>query len=129
MFVDKAKHFSLKYAWKLTLFNIFVTRVYLTVCYYHVTCTFQSESTLYSCLNVKDLSARNRHGIYLSVRWRTTWLWVGILMQPLGFIFDECLAQRRMTFFVLYLFFTEVCQFFYQWNWLNNGQLIAQGTL
>ena len=27
----------------------------LTVCYYHVTYMFQSESTPYSCLNVKEL--------------------------------------------------------------------------
>ena len=31
-----------------------------SVCYYHVTYPFQSESTLYSCLNVKELFARNR---------------------------------------------------------------------
>ena len=35
----------------------------LTVCYYHVTYAFQSESALYSCLNVKELLARNRHDI------------------------------------------------------------------
>ena len=35
----------------------------LTVCYYHVTYAFQSESTLYSCLNVKELLARNRRDI------------------------------------------------------------------
>ena len=34
-----------------------------TVCYYHVTYTFQSESTLYSCLNVKELLARNKRDI------------------------------------------------------------------
>ena len=31
-----------------------------TVCYYHVTYAFQSESTRNSCLNVKELFARNR---------------------------------------------------------------------
>ena len=31
-----------------------------TVCSYHVTYVFQSESTLYSCLNVKELLARSR---------------------------------------------------------------------
>ena len=30
-------------------------RQWITVCYYHVTYAFQSESTLYSCLNVKKL--------------------------------------------------------------------------
>ena len=32
----------------------------LSVCFYHVTYAFQSESTLYSCLNVKELLARSR---------------------------------------------------------------------
>ena len=36
---------------------------YITVCSYHVTYAFQSESALYSCLNVKELLARNRHHI------------------------------------------------------------------
>ena len=31
----------------------------MTECFYHVTHAFQSESTLYSCLNVKELFARN----------------------------------------------------------------------
>ena len=34
-----------------------------TVCYYHVTYAFQSESTLYSCLNVKERLARSRREI------------------------------------------------------------------
>ena len=41
--------------------------VHLSVCYYRVTYVFQSESILYSCLNVKELLARNRCNIwYLS---------------------------------------------------------------
>ena len=31
-----------------------------SVCSYHVTYAFQNESTLYSCLNVKELLDRNR---------------------------------------------------------------------
>ena len=38
--------------------------VHLTVCSYHVTYAFQNESTLYSCLNVKELLARSRHEIW-----------------------------------------------------------------
>ena len=34
------------------------------VCYFHVTCTFQSESSPYSCLNVKELLAPNRCDIW-----------------------------------------------------------------
>ena len=37
--------------------------IYLTVCFYHVTYAFQSESTLYSCLNVEELLARSRREI------------------------------------------------------------------
>ena len=33
------------------------------VCSYRVTYAFQSESTLYSCLNVKELLARSRRKI------------------------------------------------------------------
>ena len=47
----------------------------MTVCSYHVTYAFQSESTLYSCLNVKELLARNRREI--------KWLWVRVPLQSL----------------------------------------------
>ena len=39
-------------------------KIYLTVGSYHVTYVFQSESTLYSCLNVKELLARSRRDIW-----------------------------------------------------------------
>ena len=89
MFVDEVKYFSLKYAWKkiLTLFNIFVTRVFLTVCSYD------------SCLNFKELFARNRCGIYLNVRLRTKWLWVEIMLQPLRFIFDDIFGPKKNDLF------------------------------
>ena len=35
----------------------------LIICYHHATHAFQNESTLYSCLNVKELLARNRRYI------------------------------------------------------------------
>ena len=35
----------------------------ITVCSCHATYAFQSESTLYSCLNVKELLAQSRHKI------------------------------------------------------------------
>ena len=40
--------------------NLFAEEYTPTVCSYHVTYAFQSESTLYSCLNVKELPARSR---------------------------------------------------------------------
>ena len=35
-----------------------------TVCSYYVTYAFYSESALSSCLNVKEILARNRHDIW-----------------------------------------------------------------
>ena len=49
--------------------------------FFYVTCTFQSESTLYSCLNFKELFARNRRGIYL--------------LQSLGLIFDDIFGPKK----------------------------------
>ena len=42
----------------------FQGRSCMTACSYHVTYAFQSESTLYNCLNVKELLARNRREIW-----------------------------------------------------------------
>ena len=39
---------------------VLVCTVRLTLCYYHVTYAFQTESTIYSCLNVKEHLVRNR---------------------------------------------------------------------
>ena len=49
--------------WLSFVLWVLICMVDLTVCYYHVTYTFQSESTLYSCLNVKELFAQSRHEI------------------------------------------------------------------
>ena len=45
------------------VFFFLITDLYLIVCFYHVTYEFVSESTLYSCLNVKELLARSRRHI------------------------------------------------------------------
>ena len=42
---------------------VVICTVHLIVCFYHVTYEFESESTLYSCLNVKELLARSRRHI------------------------------------------------------------------
>ena len=47
--------------------------VYLTVCSYHIAYAFQSESTLYSCLNVKELLAWSRHKIWSLSNCNSTW--------------------------------------------------------
>ena len=36
----------------------------VTICSYHFTYAFQSESTPYSCLNIKELLARNRRDVW-----------------------------------------------------------------
>ena len=48
----------------LGLLNSHRTHEGLTLCSCHVTYAFQSESTLYSCLNVKEFLARNRREIW-----------------------------------------------------------------
>ena len=63
-----------KYVKRSSVFNEVVTLVlqlyykwipskvfFKTVCSNYVTYMFQSESTLYGCLNIKQLFARNRH--------------------------------------------------------------------
>ena len=43
---------------------VLIRTLHLNVCFYHVTYEFESESTLYSCLNVKELLARRRRHIW-----------------------------------------------------------------
>ena len=43
---------------------VLICTVHLTVCSNHVTYAFQSEPTLSSCLNAKELLAWNRRGIW-----------------------------------------------------------------
>ena len=48
----------------LAVFWVLTCTVHLTLCSCHVKYAFQSESTLYSCLNVKELAARSRAEIW-----------------------------------------------------------------
>ena len=53
----------------------------LAVCYYHVTHAFQSESTFYNCLNVKETLAQNRRNIWSlsnsnGLVWLNGWVFV-----------------------------------------------------
>ena len=50
--------------WAVLWVHICMGTVQLTVCYYHVTYAFQSESALYSCLNIKELLVQNRRHIW-----------------------------------------------------------------
>ena len=58
----------------LAVLGVLICTVHLTVCSYHVTHVFQSESTLYSCLNVKEFLALSRHKIcsFLACDWTRT---------------------------------------------------------
>ena len=57
------------------------------VCSCHVTYTFQSEFTLYGCLNVKELLAQSRCKIW-SCLW-TKWLWVRVQLQSQKRLFHQ----------------------------------------
>ena len=95
-------------------------RLCLTVFYYHVTYSFQSECILYSCLKVKELLARNRNDIWslndnygirtfnhlvrkrtlfmptkwLSVHLQTKRLWVSIPLLSRLFLFYKALSSK-----------------------------------
>ena len=43
---------------------VLICTVHLIVCFYHITYEFEIESTLYGCLNVKELLARSRRHIW-----------------------------------------------------------------
>ena len=76
-----------------------VINIILTICFCHVTYAFQSESTRYSCLNVKELLAWSRREMWrwsdcnwtrtlnhLVLKWtlnhlRTKWFWVRVQLQ------------------------------------------------
>ena len=47
-----------------SFFPLYCKSIHLTVCFYHVMYAFQSESTLCSCLNVKELLAWSRREIW-----------------------------------------------------------------
>ena len=54
---------AMKYRVEFEYYKKYEFKVHLTVCSHHVTYMFQNESILYSCLNVKELLARNRREI------------------------------------------------------------------
>ena len=51
-----------------------ICMVHLTVCSYHVTYAFQSESKLNSCVHVKELLAQNRCNIWSLSDWNGIWI-------------------------------------------------------
>ena len=95
----------------------------MTVSYGHVRYVFQSESTLHSCLNVKDLLSRSRHEIWslsdcnwtrtqnhlvrkrtlnhlakwLSVCLQTKWFWVRVQLQLLKTIMQPFLHYLKIN--------------------------------
>ena len=70
---------------------------FLAVCSYHVTYAFQSESTLYSCLNVEELLARNRCDIYNLSDCNGTWTHNHELS---GCGFESCCSHINLFFFL-----------------------------
>ena len=53
---------------------VLICTVNLTVCSYYVMYTFESESILYSCLNVKELLAQSRREIWSLSDCNGTWI-------------------------------------------------------
>ena len=56
--------------------------MHLTGCSYHLTYPFQSESTLYGCLNVKEVLARNRCKIWSLTDCNWTWTHNHLVRKP-----------------------------------------------
>ena len=99
----------------IALFNIFtysaMRSITLTVCSCHVTYPFQDESTLYNCMNVKELLARSRRKIWslsgckwtrtqnhLVLKWTLNQFgqmmaWVRVQLQSLKLEIHACFEQ------------------------------------
>ena len=80
--------------------NIFSNYFVQIVCYHHVPYTFQSESTLHSCLNVIELLARNRCDIWIlsdsnEIRIQNH-LWVWILF--LSFVLSSTVVLNKIKY-------------------------------
>ena len=86
------------------------TNIFVTVCSYRVTYAFQSESTFYSCLNVKELLAQNRRKIWSlsDCNWIRT---------------NSHLVRKRTLNYLTKLFFYELssCGFESSCSHLNNN--------
>ena len=68
----------------------------MTVCYYQVTWAVQSESALYTCLNVTELLARNRRALNHLVKlakWLSVRLRIGCRFK------SRCCQLRDIVFF------------------------------
>ena len=69
------------------------------VCSYHVTYAFQSESTLLSCLNIKELFARSRCEIWPNdLVWPNGWVFV---YEPNGSGFESSCSQLNCMLFIV----------------------------
>ena len=82
---------------------VLICMVHLTVCSYHVIYTFGSESTLYSCLNAKELLARNRCEIWNLSDSNFKWLSVCLWTKWFGFK-SSCSHLDSVLLFFFWLF-------------------------
>ena len=110
----------------LVVISSWISKSFQIVCFYHVAYEFESESTLCSCLNVKELLARSRRHIWrlsdcngtrthnhlvrkrskwLSVRLRTKWVWVRVPLQSAFRLFvADCFLSWQFIVSVLLLY-------------------------
>ena len=71
----------------------------VNVCSCHVMYLFLSESTLFSCLNVKELFARSRREIWPNVLvWPNGWVFV---YEPNGSGFESICSQLNCMLFIV----------------------------
>ena len=85
----------------------------LTICSYHVTYVFQSESRLYGCLNVKELLVRNRCEIW------PVWLNGCVFVYELsGCGFESSYSHLNFVFFFIWHLYSASGSHPYQniWN-------------
>ena len=83
------------------MFWVLICTVQLTVCSYHVTYAFQSQSTIYFCLNLKDLFAQSRHVMSRLSDWNWTWT-QDHLVDKLTLNHLAKLTKWRAVFWVLF---------------------------
>ena len=75
--------------------ELFCNYFALSVCYYRVTYEFQSESTLYSLSECQETPCSKQA---LSVRLRTKWWWVRILLPSLKLLFLVLQVKKALRY-------------------------------
>ena len=129
---------TLNYLTKLTidwaLFRVLISTVQLTVYSYHVTYAFQSESTVDSCLNVKELLARRRR-VMASLS-DCNWIWTQNCLVRQGTLNQLTKLTKWFSFVLSTYLYSAIALCFYHvtdlfqseptlYSWLHVKKLLA----